>query len=301
MKSPNWSTEEIELLKEKYPILGKSKQLQELFPTRNIDAVCLKASRLGLRVLNNIRKGRSNQEYLALLEHTNFIALEEYKGSTVPIKHMCCICDHEWMSRPQSVLKTGARCPRCDLVARKIDIEVVNNTLKNANIERLSDYTGSLSTLKVKHTDCGHIWDTKYSYIQQGSGCPVCNKGFGYLNQDNLPKYAYFYVLEIILFTGEHFLKVGITSRSSVDKRISEIASSISDKLVLIKPVLLAYSTGHCIVKLEHSVLHSDTLPKYHASINFCGSTELKSMDCLHQILEVVKKTNNVKIILSSI
>lgn len=301
MKSPNWSEEELQLLREKYPIFGKSKELQSIFPDRSLSAICLKASRLGLKVINNTRKKRSNEEYLSLLENTNFIALEEYKGSTVPIKHMCCICDYEWVTRPQHVLKTGSKCPICDLASRKVSINTVDTVLKNANIERLSDYTGSLSAMKVRHTVCGYSWNTKYSYIQQGSGCPICNKGFRYLDQGTLPTDAYFYVLEIILFNGEHFLKIGITSRSTIDKRINEISSSIGENLLLIKPILIARGTGADIIKLEHKILHTFTVFKYHSKISFCGNTELKSVECSHEILNIVKETNNVKIISSSI
>lgn len=300
MKSPNWSEEELQLLREKYPIFGKSKELQSIFPNRNLSAICLKASRLGLKVINNIRKGRSNEEYVSLLENTNFIALEPYRGSTVPIKHMCCICDHEWTTRPQHVLKVGAKCPMCDIASRKVSIDTVDSVLKNANIERLSEYTGSLSTIKVRHTICGHSWNTKYSYIQQGSGCPICNKGFGYLDQHTLPVDAYFYVLEIILFNGEHFLKVGITSRSIVDRRINEISSSIGKNLVLIKPLVIARGPGADIIKLEHKILNTSTIIKHYSNIQFCGNTELKSIDCFNQILQIVKETNNVKIISSS-
>ena len=51
-KSPNWSIEEINLLKINYPILGKCQELQDLFPSRPLQGICLKANRIGLKVIN---------------------------------------------------------------------------------------------------------------------------------------------------------------------------------------------------------------------------------------------------------
>lgn len=77
-----WSNEEIDLLKLSYPELGKCAELQALFPNRTLTAITVKASKLGLHVKNNIRKRRTNVEYLELIKDTNFISLDSYKGYT---------------------------------------------------------------------------------------------------------------------------------------------------------------------------------------------------------------------------
>lgn len=193
-KSPNWTIIELALLKEKYPVLGRSKELLSLFSNRTIEGICLKANRLGLKTNINLRKRKTNEEYTDLLEKTNFIALEAYKGSTVPIMHMCGICDHEWLTRPQHVLKIGAKCPKCDentrLATSAVRLIEVAGILEASGFIPLSEYTGALDSIRLKHIHCGYEWNTVYSYIQQGSGCPKCNVGFGYITKNNFPEIA---------------------------------------------------------------------------------------------------------------
>ena len=112
-KHPNWTNEEKDLLTRSYPVLGKCEELAKLFPTRPLQGICLKANRMGLKVINDIRKGRTNEEYKELLLNTNFEALEPYKGSTELILHKCKGCNTEWYARPQQVLRPNAKCPEC--------------------------------------------------------------------------------------------------------------------------------------------------------------------------------------------
>jgi len=285
--SPNWTEQEIEVLKEAYPKLGKCKELAELFPYRSLPAITLKANRVGLKVINNIRKGRTNEEYASLLENTNFITLEEYKGTTVPIRHMCCICDYEWNTRPQAVLRKGAHCPICDDIWRKDTASAnMKNVLKLANIEQLSPYTGALNPIKLRHTYCGYEWDTVYSYIQQGSGCPVCNVGFGYSHSgSNMPEVASIYLFKI--YTKEAtFLKIGVTART-VHKRQVELKSKIPN-LIEIELLHENKDSGSNILKKEKLVL--TTFKKYSHCSNFDGSTEL--LDVSTNIERIIKIMN---------
>jgi len=294
-KMRNWTDNEIILLKENYPKFGRSEKLKELFPDRTLDGICVKAAKLGLKVINNIRKGRSNEEYVSLLSKTSFISLELYKGSTAPIKHKCTICNNEWLTRPQAVLKPGAKCPVCDLKSRKHSVEYVDNILNNAGFSRLSEYTGTLNKIKLEHRVCGYVWDTRFSHIQQGSGCPLCNKGFGYLDRHNYPDIAYLYILEIILDNGEHFLKLGVSVRD-VSSRIREISNALDKNLILIKPKLVLEGTGQYIINLEQKLLR-DYSTKYNTSHKFVGHTELKTLDFLNTIITYIEKDTDVKIV----
>jgi hypothetical protein len=269
--SPNWTKEELDRLRDLYPKIGKCVELQEAFPLRALTAICLKASRMGYKVINNIRKGRTNAEYLDLIESTGFIPLEEYQGSTVPILHMCGICEHEWHVRPQQVLREGSKCPQCDVISRKNSLDKVDNLLSNSGFTRLSAYTGALDLIRLKHDRCGYEWDTVYSYIQQDSGCPLCNKGFGSnVNKETLPEKATIYLLRIKTTT-EYFLKIGVTSRP-IKRRLSEISSRIPN----ISTVLYLYSTvdtGINILKKERKIL--STFDKFTSVSKFDGCSEL--------------------------
>lgn len=295
-KAPNWTTPELTILSEHYPILGKCKELQDLFPNRTLDSICLKASRIGLKVVNNIRKSRTDTEYLSLLEKTNFIALEPYKGSTTAIKHMCCLCDYEWLTRPQHVLKEGAKCPQCNTSLKSATSasrkEEVATVLYTNGFIALSEYSGTLDKIKLKHIYCGYEWETVYSYIQQGSGCPRCNKGFGYIDKNNLPETASLYVLEIILLTGERFYKIGVTTRP-IKLRVNEITSSIGNiNLINIKVIHLIKGSGRSILDLEHKLLSCKY--KYIPSINFVGYTEVLSIDSLPHIQNILLNNENI-------
>lgn len=284
-KGTEWTQEEIEILKNMYPKLGKCQELQALFPNRNLNSITLKASRLGIKVLNPKTKGRTNQEYIALLEKTNFICLEEYKGSTIPILHMCVICDHEWKTRPQAVLRTNARCPACDLRFRKVDINTVDSVLANVGIVRISEYTGALSPLVVKHLVCDTTWTTKYAHIQQGSGCGICNKGFGYLPTNSVEK-AKVYLLDIITST-EHFIKVGVTVQP-INRRISSIKSELKSTGIKIRVLAEKELNGNNALNLESLILKNYT--RYNTKLDFSGKTEL--LDISNDISKIIQEIN---------
>lgn len=285
-KSPNWTKEEIDVLTSNYPLLGRCKELQDLFPTRTMEGISLKANRIGLRVLNNIREGRTNEEYLELLESTNFIAMEKYKGSTVPILHMCGDCEHEWLARPQHLLRLGAKCPVCSLKARFLSTDTVDATLNKVNLTRLSNYTGSLDKLLVMHNTCAHEWWTVYSYIEQGSGCPKCNRGFGYKCKDNAPDTAILYLFKIAVEAAT-FLKLGITCRP-IKTREREIRSSIGiEKNPNISLITFVEGSSIQILDAEWGILHK--YKKYTSSIKFVGNTELLNIEDMEEIMKDMK------------
>lgn len=293
-KQPNWTAEELNKLKDIYPKYGRSKELQESFPSRTLEAICLKANRLGLRVINNIRERRTNDEYIKLLENTTFISLEEYKGSTVPIKHMCILCDHEWEARPQQLLREGAMCPVCSHSNRFTSLEEVDRVLNNAGYKRHSEYLGALEPIIIEHLSCQYIWETKYSYIQQGSGCPICNKGFGQIySNENIPEIAYLYIVKIKL-EDMSFIKVGVTCRKPLN-RLREIKSEITKRFnnSSVEPLIIFKGSGKDILKHERYIL--DTYEHLNTNKIFAGNTEVFSEDLLLEFVEILEKELDVE------
>lgn len=289
-KAPNWTDEELVKLKEAYPRLGRCEELQNLFPNRPLEGICLKANRIGLRVTNNIRKGRTNEEYLALVQNTNFVPLEEYVGSTKPILHFCCICENEWLARPQHILREGAKCPTCDLVSRMNSTSKVQKVLSDAGFTQLSEYTGSLNPIKLKHNSCGYEWTTAYSYVQQGSGCPACNVGFGNAQvvKGTPPETAFIYLFKIKTLY-EEFLKVGVTSRADIRIRQRELKSAIL-KLEEIELIHLVKDSGINILNKERLILSS--FKKHTAKHSFAGHTELLSIDSNITLIKEIMNEN---------
>lgn len=282
-KAPNWTNEEKELLTVYYPKLGRCQELQGLFPERSIEGICIKANRMGLKVLNDIRKGRTHEEYVALLIDTNFEVLEPYKGSTELILHRCKRCSTEWYTRPQHALRINAKCPECTSHNRN-SIEKVDKVLDDAGFSRLSEYKGALDKIRLKHKHCGYEWDTVYSYIQQGSGCPICNVGYGYTNsKENMPEKAHLYLLKIII-NAEIFLKVGITSQSGLNLRLNSIRKDLNKfgkvDIEVLKDSM--FSGTQTLIK-EREILNKYT--KYVSNLDFPGKTELLGIDNLPNIL----------------
>lgn len=295
-KSPNWTDEEIELLAVAYPYLGSCVELKEMFPHRTLEAITLKANRMGFKVTNNPRERMSNDDYVYMCKTTDFTPLEVYRGSTTPILHKCNICGNEWNARPQHILKEGAKCPVCSKEhLHNTTLQKVTKVLKDSGLEQLSEYTGALDPIVLKHTFCGNIWTTRYTHIQQGSGCPKCNRGFGYKYGSTIPENAYLYVIEIIFTNGEHCLKIGITSRLDYSIRFEEISSSIrTDNLIVFKPLFVLKSNGRTILDIEHTLLSSEH--KYTSKYLFNGCKETYSLSVIKIINKIIEE-NNVEIV----
>lgn len=285
-KSPNWTASEILILTNEYVKHGCTAELKAMLPGRSSIGISIKARKLGLKILDNPRRRISNEEYLIKLEKTNFISLEEYAGSTTPILHKCKRCNLEWNTRPQHALTVGANCPNCDISIRKNSIEKVDSVLQTAGILRIGEYTGSLDSIKVKHLACGHEWLTVYSYIQQGSGCPVCNKGFGYKVKELIPHKAKIYLLSVVT-DKEQYLKIGVTVQS-VSKRINSIKCSMCDSTVSIKLLHTVEGTGKAVLKAEALILN--TFTRYTTLRLFDGYTETLSVT---NNIEDIKKIMN--------
>lgn len=296
-KSPNWTKEELKDLAEYYPILGGDKLIEDFFPGRNARAIALKASRLGIKFENNPRERRTHEEYLQLLLElgSQFTPLEKYSSSTEPISHVCSNCSYVHIIRPQQLLKGSTFCPGCSSTSGMLSEEVVIETLSKSNLIKLTEYKGSLQDITLKHNTCGHEWVTKYSYIQQGSGCPKCNKGFGYLVKDSLPDEAYMYLLSITV-SKDTFIKLGITSRRNLDRRKREISSSIHLNTGVLPSISLICSfkgDGKSILGIEQDILNK--VPHYECPIKFVGYKETKSPEYKETIFQLLLKNENIQ------
>lgn len=276
-----WSNEEKELLKLHYPELGKCAELHALFPNRTLTAITVKATKLGLRVINNKRKRLTESEYLSRISSTNFIPLESYKSSTTPILHRCKVCSYEWLARPNGVLRKGAKCPECSLISRFNTVEEVYKTLNTAGIIRHSEYLGALKPIELEHIDCGYKWTSTYSNIQQGSGCPICNKANTYwANTDTAVS---LYLLKIVTID-EQFLKIGVTNQN-IGNRISKLKSLIKNNAILDLLHISEHEKSTALL-LEYKILSENI--KYVSKLKFDGYTELLS---INNNIDLIKQT----------
>lgn len=104
-----------------------------------------------------------------------------YKGSKLKMKFTHLTCGNTFMMEPNSFIQ-GNRCPyeRGERIAkskRKSTEQFkdeVDACYGEGHYELLEDYKGADIPVKVKHNECGNIYDTRPADFVRGHGCPEC-------------------------------------------------------------------------------------------------------------------------------
>lgn len=107
--------------------------------------------------------------------------LSEYLGNNkAPIKCKCLVCGCRW-NPTWSSLSHGCGCPKCAVERGKVKqrqtLQIIKQKLRSVNqsIEILSnEYENAQSILMCKCKKCGGEWKSKWNWLQQKHGCPVC-------------------------------------------------------------------------------------------------------------------------------
>lgn len=86
-----------------------------------------------------------------------------------------CPKSHEWSAIPRGVM-SGRGCPYC---SNRFEFtkEIVNERLKDRGIELIGEYYRS-DKKTLFRCPYGHEWETKYTTIVGGHGCPHCSNNF---------------------------------------------------------------------------------------------------------------------------
>lgn len=223
-KSPNWSSLEISYLKQNYPTLGVKGCIKEL-SNRTEKSINIKASRLGLKMLDAWNRKLSTKEYIDKLVSKNisYMPTEEYILDDTEINHICNICDNTWKVRPNNILN--------------------------------------------------------------GSGCPSCNKGFGWLGYIGTSVFAKLYIIKITTNT-EVFLKVGITTNTI--KRFSAIKKGIGSEFLNLEVICIFNNISTSILKIEQYLLNIYSKNRFITKYYFGGYTELFNIDIQDRLINSV-------------
>lgn len=111
-----------------------------------------------------------------------YLFLEPYKNSRTKLKVIHTLCNHEYFVTPDKFINQNRRCPRCNGGVRKTTIifkEEVFNKYKG-EYEVVGNYIDAKTNIKLKHTACGHIFETSpCSFLRDLSACHRCNTSFG--------------------------------------------------------------------------------------------------------------------------
>lgn len=105
---------------------------------------------------------------------------KKYTSSSQKIKCRCLIDGHEW-GTVWGHLKRGTGCPECGIKKtkekQKFSTDYVFSKISDIHpdITILSrDYVNSIGALSCQCNIDGHIWESNFSRLQQGHGCPKC-------------------------------------------------------------------------------------------------------------------------------
>lgn len=119
-----------------------------------------------------------------------YIFLEDYINDRTKIKCKHNECGHIWKIVPSSFLQ-GRGCPQCK--GKRISVSKTrdNEWFKERVCELIGDeytflgeYKNSRTKIKVRHNECGYIYEVTPNHFFNGTRCPQCNKPDYKQNQD---------------------------------------------------------------------------------------------------------------------
>lgn len=163
----------------------------------------------------------------------------------------------------------------------------------------LVNYNRGKAKVNIICIDHGVFQQTPDNHINSKQGCPICwderrppgvggyHQGYFNLNPDKKTVPAIFYALEIeSLTTKDHFIKIGITSRS-IKERYAK--SGCGDKYLQKTTISEIQLPLYDAWKLEQRLLTELTEYQYFPNIDFDGKTE-----CFKPKYEVFKQINSI-------
>ena len=116
-----------------------------------------------------------------------FEVLGEYIDSRIKIKIKHTKCSYVFKTTPNNILNSKIGCPKCAKKIRYINssksltrtTKWFKNKVKemhNTEYSVLGKYTHSKNKIKMKHNECGYIFNMTPNSILRGQCCPNCNR-----------------------------------------------------------------------------------------------------------------------------
>ena len=163
-------------------------------------------------LLNNIKKGQRGckwcagraidpAEAAAVMRAAGLEPLTTYPGAHAPWPCRCQRC-HETVTPRYRAVQAGSGCRYCNDTA--INPEAAVSLMREAGLEPLEQYPGSLRPWTCQCNKCGRTVQPCYSTIQRGSGgCRWCRNS-GFKSAENA-------IVYLITHPGHSAAKIGIT------------------------------------------------------------------------------------------
>lgn len=126
------------------------------------------------------------EKEIANLTNNEYYVIGAYSGATEKVEIAHTICGNSWKVTPNRFLSCGTRCPTCMRKATgKAQRLTTAQFIQKLN-ERfpeeytvLSNYTGSLNKVYVRHNKCGNEWWIKANHLLSHNMCPRCKESKG--------------------------------------------------------------------------------------------------------------------------
>lgn len=126
-----------------------------------------------------MRRSKTHEEFVAEvleLEGDAYKLLGNYSKAITKIVFEHVECGFQFLMSPNKFL-SGNRCPKCRgnyMKSQEEFIQDVRGAIGDL-YEVIGEYTGNKNKVKVKHLECGHIWNATPATITcRKSGCPKC-------------------------------------------------------------------------------------------------------------------------------
>lgn len=138
-------------------------------------------------------KRKTIQEFIDQIEGLHpgkYEIIGEYIGAQEPIETIYKECGHKGFPLAHSLYK-GCRCGICHGPKLQSHEQFVNKIerLYPGKYTILGTYTKSSERIEVKYNSCGHVGNPKAAYLRQGAGCPICNRGEKFTQEEFYEKF----------------------------------------------------------------------------------------------------------------
>lgn len=117
-----------------------------------------------------------------------------YDGNSKECQVMCLKCQNIYVKRAGYFVDKRKKsiCKNC--FPTQPNVLKSNYTPSNKEYELVEEYKGMQQKVLVRHKKCGFIWSVKPNNLENGKGCPKCNKKISkgerkiinYLEQNNI-------------------------------------------------------------------------------------------------------------------
>jgi len=128
-------------------------------------------------------RGMTDKEFrdkIKSIYNDQYVVIGKYIKSNTKVLIRHNDCGNEFNTRPNNLLR-GYGCPKCYGTPKKSHDEFIKiiKELTNNEFTVLSEYDGRDKKVKIKHNQCGHIFNAVPRGFFEGNGCPKCKESKG--------------------------------------------------------------------------------------------------------------------------